>query len=200
VQSRRDFLKYSSTAAGLGLLGVKGIAAQTEKKQKSTTPITIAKVDANFERESLIRPFGFKGGYMTEIWQSVAFLQSDKGTKSVGLCTQNVLWSDARVFASHSESGSNALMYKLSEHALQLVKGISFKTPINLLDKILDEVYHYGQRITGNNNLRKTFALNALVGVDNAAWILYARENNRNNFDGLIPADYKPAFSHQHKQ
>ncbi len=31
--------------------------------------ITIQNISANFEREPLIRPFGFKGGYMREIWQ-----------------------------------------------------------------------------------------------------------------------------------
>ena len=42
-------------------------------------PVRIAAVDSNFEREPLIRPFGFKGGYMSEIWQSVAMLRSDSG-------------------------------------------------------------------------------------------------------------------------
>jgi len=45
------------------------------------------------------------------------------------------------------------------------------------MDEIVEEVYQYGIRITENPNLRKTFALNALVGVDNALWMLYAAEN-----------------------
>ena len=76
-----------------------------------TTEITIAAVNSNFEREPLIRPFGFKGGYMTEIWQTVALLRSASGTRKIGLGTQSVLWSDAQVFAAHSESGGNALMF-----------------------------------------------------------------------------------------
>ncbi len=44
-----------------------------------------------------------------------------------------------------------------------------------------------------------TFALNALVGLDNAAWLLYARENGIKNFDDMIPAAYKPALSHHNK-
>ncbi len=162
--------------------------------------ITISAVDANFEREPLVRPFGFKGGYMTEIWQSAALLQSASGTRKIGLCTQNVLWSDAQVFAAHSEAGGNALMFALSEYALQRVKGCSFATPIDLLDSLLDEVHEYGKAISGNPNLRKTFALNALVGIDNAAWLLYAAENGMKDFDAMIPAAYRPALSHRHAE
>ena len=79
-------------------------------------------------------------------------------------------------------------MYAMSEHALQMMKGNSFTNPQELLDILLPEVYEYGKKITGNPNLRKTFALNALVCVDNAAWLLYAAENNIQLFDDLIPS------------
>lgn len=161
-------------------------------------PITIEHVDSNFEREPLIRPFGFKGGYMTEIWQTIARIQSTSGHGKTGLCTQNVLWSDAKVFADHSESGGNALMYAMSERALQIANGMKFENPIGLLDEILDEVYDYGKKITENPHLRKTFALNALVGLDNAAWLLYAAEHGIRDFDEMIPEKYKPALSHKH--
>lgn len=199
--SRRDFLQGSAALAGLSLVGspvlTRGANTVT---QSSSARIEIARADANFEREALVRPFGFKGGYMTEIWQTIALLESARGTRKVGLCTQNVLWSDAKVFADHSESGGNALMFALSERALQLVEGRSFNTPVDLLDGLLDEVYEYGKSITGNPHLRKTFALNALVGLDNAAWLLYAQENGITNFDDMIPTEYKPALSHHHKQ
>ena len=68
-------------------------------------------------------------------------------------------------------------MYALTEHALQLIKGRTFNNPVELIDEILEEVYQFGVKITSNTNLRKTFALNALVGVDNALWMLYAAEN-----------------------
>ncbi len=165
-----------------------------------TTEITIAAVNSNFEREPLIRPFGFKGGYMTEIWQTVALLRSASGTRKIGLGTQSVLWSDAQVFAAHSESGGNALMFALTEYALQLIKGRSFVTPVDLLDSILEEIYAYGKKISGNTRLRKTFALNALVGIDNAAWLLYAAENGLSTFDALIPEAYRPALAHRHQQ
>ena len=160
--------------------------------------ITIAAVGADFEREPLVRPFGFKGGYMSEIWQSVALLESAGGKRGIGLCSQGVLWSDAHVFAGHSETGGNALMYAMSEWALQQLKGQRFSNPVELLESIRHEVYAYGKKITGHAGLRETFALNALVGVDFAAWRLYAAENGITSFDELIPAAYRPALAHRH--
>ena len=195
--NRRDFIK---TTAFAGAAAFSGIAPFSKPGRKdSFKNITIQSVGSNFEREPLIRPFGFKGGYMTEIWQSANLLISTAGIKKVGLCTQSVLWSDASVFASHSESGGNALMYAMTEHALQLIKGRSFTNPIELIDDIFEEVYQFGIKITANPKLRKTFALNALVGVDNALWMLYAAENGIGNFDDIIPEKYRPALSQHHK-
>ena len=200
--SRRDFVKTTAAATALGLASppIRGIASIRGGKPKPLRAATIEAVDSNFEREPLIRPFGFKGGYMSEIWQTMAMMQSSTGVEKVGLCTQNVLWSDASVFAGHSEAAGNALMYSISERALQICIGRSFESPVDLLDEILEEVYEYGQAITGNPDLRKTFALNALVGVDNAAWLLHAAENGIDNFDDLIPEAFRPALSHHHKQ
>jgi len=195
--SRREFIRTSAIAGAAGLSGFATIPISSGCS--SPKLITIQTVGSNFEREPLIRPFGFKGGYMTEIWQTANLLQSATGIKKVGLCTQNVLWSDASVFADHSESGGNALMFALTEHALQLIKGRAFTNPVELLEEIFDEVYQYGIKITGRKDLRKTFALNALVGVDNAAWMLYAAENEIDNFDKLIPAKYRPALSKHNK-
>jgi len=195
--TRRNFIKTTAIAGAATYSGI--AACSFAGGKKSMKNITIQSVNANFEREPLIRPFGFKGGYMTEIWQTANFLKSASGIEKVGLCTQNVLWSDAAVFASHSESGGNALMYALTEHALRLIKGRTFTSPVELTDDILEEVYQYGVKITGNPNLRKTFALNALVGVDNALWMLFAAENGIKNFDDLIPEKYRPALSQHHK-
>ncbi|HWS01752.1 MAG TPA: enolase C-terminal domain-like protein [Prolixibacteraceae bacterium] len=196
--SRREFLVTTGVAGAAALTGVPSMAVVPGKAV--TKPVTIAEVNSNFEREPLIRPFGFKGGYMTEIWQTVNYLKSSAGDHQIGLCTQNVLWSDARVFAGHSESGGNALMYALTERALQIMKGQSFITPVDLLDNVLPEVYAYGQKITANPQLRKTFALNALVGTDNAAWLLYAKQNGFRTFDEMIPKAYLPALSNRHRQ
>ncbi|MBN2413229.1 mandelate racemase/muconate lactonizing enzyme family protein [candidate division KSB1 bacterium] len=160
----------------------------------------ITRVNSNFEREPYIRPFGFKGGYCSEAWQTVAMLENETGLRGVGLCTQNTLWSDADVFTAFSESGGNALMYAMLEHGLQLVKGQSFSSPVDMLEFIWPRVYEYGKKITGRPHLRETFALNALVGLDNAAWLLYALENNITDFDKMIPAEYKPALSYRHSK
>ena len=167
---------------------------------KNYKKIKLASVGSNFEREPLIRPFGFKGGYLSELWQGVSLLQSTSGIKKVGLSTQSTLWSDATVFASHTESGGNALMYAIMEYALQLIEGETFRDPIELQDCILDKVYAYGKKITENPDLRETFILNALVSLDNAAWLLYAAENGICSFDGMIPKKYRPALSHHHKK
>ncbi|MSU50065.1 MAG: L-alanine-DL-glutamate epimerase [Opitutus sp.] len=160
--------------------------------------ILLSRVSANFEREPLVRPFGFKGGFQSEIWQSAALLESTSGQRGIGLCTQGVLWSDAHVFAGHSESGGNALMYAVTEWALQQLKGQTFTNPVELLEAIRHDVFAYAKKITGHAGLRETFALNALVGVDFAAWLLYARENGITNFDNLIPAAYRPALATKH--
>ena len=194
--SRREFIKSSAL---LGAAGGSGFFPQSLlPDRKKLKKITIQEVNADFEREPLIHPFGFAGGFITELWQAIIYLQSASGTGKVGLATQSVLWSDASVFSSHSESGGNALMYAMAEYAMQQLKGIQFENPVDLLESVFDDVYAYGQKITGNPNLRKTFALNALVGVDNAAWLLYAAENGISNFDDLIPSEYRPALSCHH--
>lgn len=181
-----------------------GVVHNVSFMRTSTTPppvskcITISRVGSDFEREPLIRPFGFKGGYTTENWQVASYLESESGKHGIGLSTQAVLWSDARVFAQHTEAGGNALMYAMTERALQQLKGQSFTNPIDLLDAIRPDVYAYGKTITAHPALRETFALNALVGVDNAAWLLYAAENGLTSFDDLIPPAYRPGLSHRH--
>ena len=195
--SRREFVKRSVALAAWSTLDapVTGLDVPHVSVPK---PIRIQRVEANFEREPLIRPFGFKGGYMREIWQTASLVESESGHRKIGLCTQNVLYSDATVFAAHTESGGNALMYALTDRALYLAKEIPFATPVELIDTILEKVYQEGKQLTGNPALNKIFALNALISVDNAAWLLYAAQNGFQNFDQMIPAAYKPALAHRH--
>lgn len=210
-QGRRQFLKKSLLSLGsiyLGQLPV--ISMNTERIPhmnnqragiKSTAQsIRIDGVDSYFEREPLRSPFGFKGGYLSELWQPISYLKAESGNHAIGLGTQSVLWSDAEIFSSYSESGGNALMYLLTEHALQMLKHTSYTSPIDLIDSLYSETYQYGIRITDNPLLRKTFALNALVSVDNALWLLYAKENGIRNFDQLIPDEYRSAFSEKHER
>jgi L-alanine-DL-glutamate epimerase-like enolase superfamily enzyme len=195
--TRRDFIKTTALAAGGSVLGNLPVKGESTNKLPGKL-IKITDVSSNFEREPLIRPFGFKGGYMREIWQSAAMIKSESGIHKTGTCSQSILWSDAQVFSSHSESGGNALMYAMTEYGLGLIKGRSFSDPVSLLDEIWPVVYEYGKKICSKDDLRQTFALNSLVAVDNALWLLYAAENNITNFDDLVPEAYKPALSHHH--
>ena len=158
----------------------------------------ISKVNCNFEREPLSGPFGFKGSYMNEIWQSIAYMQSEKGCEAVCPGTQGVLWSDAGVFLSTSESAGNAMMFLVTSYGLKLAQDIEWENPMELLDVLLPKVYEYAKKVTCNEKLRLTFALNSLVAVDNAAWQLYCKEKGLTDFDAMIPEDIRGALAYKH--
>lgn len=162
--------------------------------------VKINKTKSNFERESLLAPFGFKGSYLDELWQVAALMEGASGYRSVGLGTQSVLWSDAGVFSAYSQAAGNSLMFMMTEFALKEAQKASYGNPITLLDRLLPEVWEYGKRITRNPGLRMSFVLNALVAVDNAAWLLYCHENGIDNFDAMIPRNIRPAFSYRHEK
>jgi L-alanine-DL-glutamate epimerase-like enolase superfamily enzyme len=168
--------------------------------RETTHTIRVIRTDSDFEREKLIRPFGFKGAYLTELWQVAAQLESASGIRKVGLATQSVLYGDAELFARYSEAEGNALMYLLAGKALALVKECPFTTPVELLNQILPALTALGRSLTGKPDLNPNFIYNALVSVDNAAWLLYAAENNCPDFDAIIPAPYRPALGHHNDQ
>jgi L-alanine-DL-glutamate epimerase-like enolase superfamily enzyme len=158
----------------------------------------IVKSKCNFEREPLITPFGFKGGYLSELWQSVVMFEDENGNQGVGLGVQSTLWSDPSIFAGYSESVGNSIMFLMTAFAVEQTKHITWQTPIDLLDKLLPITYGYGKKITNNPHLRLTFALNSLVPVDNAAWVIYCKAEGITSFDDLIPASLRPALSYHH--
>ena len=162
--------------------------------------LNIHKTNLKFDREPLLKPFGFKGGYLSELWQVIVRLEDESGAIGTGLGTQSVLWSDAGVFGRHTESGGNALMLAMTDHALSCMRGKTFENPIALLEELLPQVEEYGKHITQTPTLRTTFALNALVAVDLAAWVLYARKQNVASFDELIPDQFRPALSHRNRK
>ena len=92
------------------------------------------------------------------------------------------------------------MMYAITERALEMIRGMDFDNPISLQENILEEIHAFGKKITGKADLRKTFTLNALVPVDNALWILYARENGISEFDRMIPEQYHSALSQRHEK
>lgn len=193
---RRTFVKHAVTMAAFSQLPLKNSAKITNQMSKN---IQVIHTDSNFEREKLLHPFGFKGGYLTELWQTIVKLQSDKNN-TTGLATQSVLYGDADLFASYSEAGGNALMYALTEKAVQLVKKTPFTTPVDLMGKIQPALMEEAVRMTGKQDLNENFLLNALVSVDNAAWLLYATENSYNSFDTMLPEPFKKALSYKNEK
>ena len=190
--NRREFIK-----AGIAASAAPGtmFAAAAKAPLKA---ITIARTGCGFEREPMIRPFGFKGGYLTEEWIVSAFLKSTSGKSGIGLGTQSCLWSDASVFAANSEAGGNAIMFSMTQHALRLLSGKTFTSPVELNDWLWPQVWEYGKKVSANPDLRATYALNSLVAVDNAAWVLFARENGISSFDEMVPGEFRPALSSRH--
>lgn len=195
---RRDFIRTSAMAGMAGMSGAYSQAMPTGRRIPKK--ITIRSVDSDFEREPLIRPFGFKGIYQKEFWVSAGMIESDAGNRHVGLMTQCLAWSDLNVFLAHTEAAGNMLLHNTLEYALKQIEGASFTTPLELQDAILESTHAYGIKITENKNLRKTFTLSSMVALDNAAWMLYAQENGFRNFDEMIPEEYRPALSHRHKK
>ena len=187
--NRRDFIK-------MGLLATAAPGVSLADTPRKT--ITIARTSCGFEREPMVRPFGFKGGYLSELWVVSAFVQSTSGMHGIGLGIQSCLWSDAKVFVSNSEAGGNAIMFSMTQYALKLLAGKSFTSPVELNDWLWPQVWEYGKKVSANPDLRATYALNALVAVDNAVWVLFARENGLKSFDEMIPDAYRPALSAHH--
>ncbi|MDD4756809.1 MAG: enolase C-terminal domain-like protein [Prolixibacteraceae bacterium] len=193
---RRRFIRGSGALCFFGCLNFLPGSCTPGNKEK----IRITGVRSALEKEPLIQPFGFKGGYLSELWQSIAYISSSEGNHAIGLGTQSVLWSDSAVFLNNSETDGNTMMYTITQKALELIQGMEFTDPVSVLDAILDEVYEEGKRITGRPDLRKTFVLNALVAVDNALWLLYSKEHGISNFDDMIPSEYRNTLSERHEK
>lgn len=152
-----------------------------------------------FEREKLATPFGFKGGYLSELWQTVVRLDGANGHSAVGLGTQSVLWSDARVFADNPESRGNEMMLAVTSFAVERAREVAWDDPIDLLEELHPIAHEYARSVTANPDLRLTFVLNALVALDNAAWLLYSQNRDLESFDDMIPAEFRPALSARHR-
>ena len=165
-------------------------------KVKKIVKLKIENVGLQFDKESLY-PYHFKGGSVTQLWQSMVLLQNCSGVSKIGLGTQSPLWADKNVLLANTENDANILMYTITKRALMMVKGESFESPIQLIDDIFDELYAYGKQVTNNRDLNESFILNALVSLDNAAWLLFAHDNDIASFDELIPEQYREGLMHK---
>ncbi|MGQ9454254.1 MAG: enolase C-terminal domain-like protein [Armatimonadota bacterium] len=162
--------------------------------------IRIKDVSCDFEREPLIAPLGFKGKYLTQLWQSIAYVHAFSGSEGLGVGTQSVLWSDAEVFAANSESASNTFMFATTSFALAQIRDRCFSNPVSLFDDILEPVIDYARFVTSCPSLKPTFVLNALVPVDNAIWQLYSAEHGFRSFGEMLPLEYRAALLHRHRK
>lgn len=92
------------------------------------------------------------------------------------------------------------MMYSLVKRISEIVRQTPFHNPVDLLDEILPEVISQGKQITGKSDLNINFIYNALVSIDNAAWLVYAAENKLKSFESIIPREYKKALSHRNNK
>lgn len=194
---RRQFIKNTGLIAGISKVDLIGADLPVTTNMKN---IKIIQTDTRFEREKLVRPFGFKGGYLTELWQIAAKLDTASGVSKTGIATQSVLYGDADLFASRTEAEGNELMFSVVKAALDLIRQTPFNSPVSLLDTIFPELVRRAKKITGKADLNINFVYNALISADNAAWLLYAAENKYQTFDEMIPAPYKSSLSHRNNK
>ncbi|MFO7636385.1 MAG: hypothetical protein R6W96_03665 [Clostridia bacterium] len=145
----------------------------------------IKKASSAKVREILQKPFGFKGASVDSLTVSHVKLETPDHTV-YGSGIQSVLWSDGQVFELFGLSRGDELMHDITRHALSLLKGTKTFYPPHVMKDIYSRCLRYGVERSGLPNLRKTFVLNALVPVDNALWILYARENGIASYDGML--------------
>lgn len=157
----------------------------------------ITETDLEIQREPFARPFGFKGSSFHEKWNMIVRLRDKDGSESVGVGGLAVLWSDANVFNAHTEVGGNLLQASILESALQHVMNREYADPPSMLADVLPKAFAYGRTITGNDHLRLTFVLIALVALDNAAWLLFSKQNDITTFDEIIPPWATDTLSHR---
>ena len=152
----------------------------------------IRKTDLEFVREPLAAPFGFKGRYLSELWQTVALVESDR-FRAVCPAVESVLWSDAGVFSANPPAASSAMMLLVTGRALKMLEGERIERPDAVVPELVPELMRYAAAVCGRP-VAETFVLNALVGVDYALWMLYALENGISDFDRLIPEAARAAL------
>lgn len=159
----------------------------------------ISDVALNFTREPLRKAFGFKGGYMNELWNIICRIRLSDGMEGFGVGVQSVLWADADFFAAHSPVGSNAMMLSVTEKAVSLLKGMEYTNPVDLQKKIFLQLKSFAVEISGKDDIMDTFILNALVAVDFALWQIWAKENKASGFDD-IAKNFAPTMNNHHQK
>ena len=155
---------------------------------------TIVSAELGVVREPLRAPFGFKGGTLSELWQVCVRLTLDSGESGTGVGVQSVLWSDPAVFCAYDEAGGNEKMLDVTRHALDLLRGMAFTTPPEMLAALVPVLMEAARQRLGRARVPQTFILNALVAVDFALWQLWDAKHGDGTFGALADA-FCPALT-----
>jgi len=149
----------------------------------------ISNVRGAYEPELFLKPFGFKGSKLSGVWQTACLLESE-GEIGIGLGVQSVLWSDPAVFLAFGEDKSNELMFAVTRYALTLTLDMELEAPNGIIDAVFEKCLEYARKITGMD-VTETFVLNALVPLDHAAWVLWARLKGIKRFDCIFDCGHR---------
>ena len=98
-------------------------------------------------REPLRAPFGFKGGTLSELWQTAVRLTLDSGASGMGVGVQSVLWSDPVTFCACDEAGGNERMLAVTRRALELLQGQAFTDPPGMTAGLVPELLAFARRL-----------------------------------------------------
>ena len=150
-------------------------------------------------REPLRAPFGFKGGTLSELWQTAVRLTLDSGASGMGVGVQSVLWSDPVTFCACDEAGGNERMLAVTRRALELLQGQAFTDPPGMTAGLVPELLAFARRLLGRADVPQTFVLNALVPVDFALWQLWNAKRGNGTFDALC-ASFCPELTNREKE
>ena len=150
-------------------------------------------------REPLRAPFGFKGGTLSELWQTAVRLTLDSGASGMGVGVQSVLWSDPVTFCACDEAGGNERMLAVTRRALELLQGQAFTDPPGMTAGLMPELLAFARRLLGRADVPQTFVLNALVPVDFALWQLWNAKRGNGTFDALC-ASFCPELTNREKE
>ena len=118
---------------------------------------TIVSAELGVVREPLRAPFGFKGGTLNELWQVCVRLTLDSGESGTGVGVQSVLWSDPAVFCAYDEAGGNEKMLDVTRHALDLLRGMAFTTPPEMLAALVPVLMEAARQRLGRARVPQTF-------------------------------------------
>jgi len=82
----------------------------------------------------------------------------------------------------------------------RLLVGAELRTPFDAVRHVAGKLGDFARRATGRRDLRETFILNALVGLDLAVWKLFAAARGTEDLDDLLPEDFRQVLPARHSR